>query len=44
MPLNCVTMRLKGLFIIGKHEKIVNNQNPNPRRCVLENLVSKDKY
>ena len=33
MPLNCVTMRLKGFFIIEQYEKVLNNQNPNPRRC-----------
>jgi len=38
MPLNYVTMRLKGLFIIGKHEKTLNNQNPNPRRCNTKSL------
>jgi len=27
--LNYVTMRLKGIFIIEKHEKTLNNQNPN---------------
>ena len=26
-------MSLKGLFIIGKHEKTINKQNPNPKRC-----------
>lgn len=38
MPLNCVTMRLKGIFVIGKHEKTLNNQNPNPRRCNTKSL------
>jgi len=38
MPLNYVTMSLKGLFIIGKHEKALNNQNPNPRRCNTKSL------
>ena len=38
MPLNCVTMKLKGLFIIGKHEKTLKNQNPNPKRCNTKSL------
>jgi len=38
MALNCVTMGLKGLFIIEKYGKTLNNQNPNlgdvtPRVC-----------
>ena len=33
MPMNYVTMRLKGLFIIEKQEKTLNNQNSNSRRC-----------
>ena len=32
MPLNYVTMRLKGLFIIEKQWKTLNIQKPNPRR------------
>ena len=30
--MNCVTMRLKGLFIIEKQWKTINIQKPNPRR------------
>jgi len=33
MPLNCVTMRLQGLFIIEQQGKTLNNRNPNPRKC-----------
>jgi len=38
MPLNFVTMRLNGLSIIGKHEKTLKNQNPNPKRCNTKSL------
>ena len=38
MPLNYVIMRLKGLFIIGKHDKTLNNQNPHPRRSNTKSL------
>ena len=38
MPLNYVTMRLKGLFIIGKHEKTIKIQNRNPKRCNTKSL------
>ena len=31
-------MRLKGLFIIGKHQKSLNNQNPNPERFNSKSL------
>ena len=30
-PLNCVTMRLKGIFIVEKQGKTLNIQKPNPR-------------
>jgi len=32
MPLNCVTMRLEGLFIVEKQWKTPNIQKPNPKR------------
>ena len=32
MPLNCVTMRPEGLFIVEKQWKPLNIQKPNPRR------------
>ena len=31
-PLDSVTMRLEGLFIIEKQWKTINIQKPNPRR------------
>ena len=31
-PLNCVTMRLEGPFIIEKQWRTLNIQKPNPRR------------
>ena len=32
MPLNCVTMRLEGLFIVEKQWKTLHIPKPNPRR------------
>ena len=32
MPLNYVTMRLEGLFIVEKQWTALNIQKPNPRR------------
>ena len=38
MPLNSFKMRLNGLFIIGKHDKTINNQNPNHKICNTKSL------